>query len=79
LRTRIDQVARVTGSDAGGCPWYKIVSQWHDPKTDRIHVFESEPIGFDPRGFLPETVFVYVDPKDATVYHMDTSFLPRQA
>jgi hypothetical protein len=79
LRTRVDQVAPALGSDGTGRHPYKIVSQWHDPGTDEVHVFESEPIWFDPRAYLPEMVFVYVDPEDPKVYHMDTSFLPRRA
>ena len=72
-------MAPALGSDGTGRHPYKIVSQWHDPGTDEVHVFESEPIWFDPRAYLPEMVFVYVDPEDPKVYHMDTSFLPRRA
>jgi hypothetical protein len=59
---------------------YRIVTQWHDPASDEVHVFESERIWFNPRDYLPAAeIDVYVDPFDLTKYHMDTSFLPRLA
>lgn len=59
---------------------YRIVTHWHDPADDEVHVFESERIWFNPRDYIPSAgIDVYVDPFDMAKYHMDTSFLPRLA
>jgi hypothetical protein len=67
-------------SEINGRNPYRIVTQWHDSVSNEVHVFESEPLCFNPRDHIPSTeISVYVDPLDMTRYHMDTSFLPRLA
>ena len=47
-----------------------------DPTSNKVYVFESDPIGYDPSEFIRGTVPVYIDPDDTRRYLVDTSFLP---
>ncbi|WP_442107716.1 DUF3592 domain-containing protein [Pseudomonas sp. NUPR-001] len=59
---------------------YMIRSQWLNPRTSKVHVFESDNIWFDPSGYLKDqSISVFVDSKDPTRYHVDISFLPGSA
>ena len=55
---------------------HRIVAQWHDPTTNKVYVFESDPIGYDPSEFLRDTVPVFIDPADPRHYLVDTSVFP---
>lgn len=59
---------------------FRILAQWQDPATSRIHVFHSENIWFDPDKYIDrKTLTVYVDPSDLKKYYVDVSFLPKLA
>lgn len=63
----------------GRHPW-RIVSQWLNPATGKLHVFNSENLWFDPTKFVAgKHVTVLYDPADPRRYHMDVSFLPQLA
>lgn len=78
--------AAVTGSgpDArlsfnGRNPW-RIHAQWRNPATGTIHLFDSEPLWYDPAPYLDRAaVTVRIDPADPRRYAMDTTFLPAAA
>jgi hypothetical protein len=71
---RVEAKVREVRTDLDGA--YRIVAQWHDPAGRKVYVFESDPIGYDPKEFLTGTVPVYIDPDDPRRYLVDTSFLP---
>jgi hypothetical protein len=78
LMTKFDTVIRDSSMEIDGRSPYRIITQWHDPATNSIHVFESEEIGFNPEEFIKsEKIAVYVDPDDMEMYAVDTSFLPK--
>lgn len=63
----------------GQCP-FRIVTQWQDPATAKLHVFRSENLWFDPTDYLPgESIGVYISPGNPQRYWVDTSFLPQMA
>jgi hypothetical protein len=60
----------------GKNPW-RITSQWLDPASNKMRVFHSENLWFDPTAFVKsKQVTVLLDPKNPKSYHMDVSFLP---
>ncbi|WP_462380253.1 DUF3592 domain-containing protein [Pseudomonas sp. Marseille-QA0892] len=61
----------------GRSPW-KIVAQWQDPTTRKLHVFKSQNLWFDPSRFVADLkqVRVFIDRRDPKRYSMDTGFLP---
>lgn len=60
----------------GRHPW-RITSQWLDPSTNKMRVFHSENLWFDPTRFVKSRqLTVLLDPHDPRSYHLDVSFLP---
>jgi hypothetical protein len=49
-----------------------------EPGSTVPFVFVSEPIWFDPKPFLKESIMVYANPKKITEYVVDISFLPAE-
>ena len=63
----------------GRCP-YRIVCQWLDPASNRVHVFRSHNLWYDPQRYIQgNTMLVLVDPANPKRYFVDTSFLPELA
>ncbi|WP_027908294.1 DUF3592 domain-containing protein [Pseudomonas sp. URMO17WK12:I4] len=59
---------------------YRIVAQWLNPQTNKLHVFRSENLLFDPGPYISESlVTVMIDPANPKRYSMDTRFLPELA
>ncbi len=56
---------------------YQILTQWQNPTTQKIHVFTSENIWYDPTNFIKEKkIKVLIDMKNLKKYWIDISFLP---
>jgi hypothetical protein len=63
----------------GKYPW-RVVAQWLNPATNKLHLFYSPSLWYDPSPYLPEKqVQVWIDPQRPKRYSMDTSFLPELA
>jgi len=62
----------------GRSPW-RIHAQWLDPATNKVHVFDSEDLWFDPAPYLGPEIRVLVDPKDASRYWVAVDTLPEMA
>ena len=58
-------------------PW-RIVTQWKNPASGDLHLFQSEDLWFDPSAHIPyRPLIVYLDPENPKKYYMDVSFLPK--
>jgi len=65
------------GLEINGRNPYQISSQWLDTETNKMYVFKSENIWFDPKEFIKtEEIKVLINPNDPKKYLMDISFLP---
>jgi len=72
-RVELDTSVKVRGRSP-----YRIISQWHDPTTNKVYVFESENIWFNPEEYIKgDKIDVYVDINNPKNYYMDISFLPK--
>lgn len=59
---------------------YRIVAQWLNPQTNKLHVFRSANLWFDPGPYISDSlVTVMIDPARPKRYSMDTRFLPELA
>ena len=57
---------------------YRIQCQWLDPMTNRIRVFESTNLWFDPTAYITaKTLDVLIDRDRPNRYMVDTAFLPK--
>jgi uncharacterized membrane protein YqjE len=66
---------RVNGSSP-----YRLKCQWLDPATNKMHVFHSANIWFDPTNYVSgKTLDVLLDPENPHRYLVETSFLPEVA
>lgn len=60
----------------GRCP-FVIQCQWLDPATQRVYVFESGPIWYDPTPYVQDrSLPVLIDPRNPRKYYVDLAFLP---
>lgn len=68
-----------TSVRVNGASPFVVQCQWHDPVQHRVHVFESEPVWFNPESFLPPNrpLRVLIDPRNPKAYLVDLSFLPQ--
>lgn len=77
IQTDLQGVERNTSLEVNGKHPWRIASQYLDPGTQKLRVFHSENLWFDPSKFMTaKQVTVLLDPKDPKRYHMDVSFLP---
>jgi len=77
IQTDLQGVDRNTDLTVNGKNPWRITSQWLDPAANKIRIFHSENLWFDPTKFVTsKQVTVLVAPKDPRRYHMDVSFLP---
>ena len=66
---------RINGSSP-----YCLACQWLDPATNKMHVFHSANIWFDPTNYVSgKTLDVLLDPENPHRYLVETSFLPEVA
>lgn len=64
----------------GGQQPYQIVSQWLDSTTNKVYVFRSRNLYFNPEKYIQtQQIPVRIDPQNPKKYWMDTSFLPEEA
>jgi len=69
-----------TSVQVNGSSPYRLVCQWHDPATNKMHVFHSANIWFDPTNYVSgKTLDVLLDPENPHRYLVETSFLPEVA
>jgi hypothetical protein len=77
VQARITSVARNGNVTVMGHHPYRILCEWHDPETGRVHAFRSRSVYFDPTPFLKgEEIAVFVDPRDPRRHAVDVDFLP---
>lgn len=77
IQTDFQGVERNTSFEVNGRHPWRIASQFLDPATNKLRVFHSENLWFDPSRFVTaKQVTVLLDPKNPKRYHMDVSFLP---
>ena len=59
---------------------FLILTQWLNPATSELHIFESNNIWFDPTNHIKtKKIRVFIDRKNPKKYYVDLSFLPKVA
>ncbi len=73
-------VERNTSFEVNGRHPFRILAQWQNPATGKLHVFRSGNIWFDPTSHVQgNTIRVYIDKNNPKRYHVDIAFLPELA
>ncbi|GAB2879421.1 hypothetical protein GCM10027046_04210 [Uliginosibacterium flavum] len=74
------RVEENTGLEVNGTNPWRIVCQWQNPKTQKLHVFFSQNLWFNPESHIDrQNIPVFIDPLNPRSYCVDTSFLPKLA
>ena len=79
IQTKFQSVEFNTRLEVNGRNPYLIVTQWTDPATNELYVFNSENIWFDPSDHIQEEISVLIEKDNPKKYYVDISFLPKVA
>ncbi len=78
--TTFQSVEQNTSLTVNGRHPFRVVTQWTNPATSQIHVFESENLWFDPTAHInARDIGVYIERGNPKRYFVDLSFLPQLA
>jgi len=79
IASSFQSVAINTSLEVNGRNPYRIISQWENPRTSKLHVFTSNNIWFDPTDYIKtDSIKVLIDKNDLKKYRIDLSFLPKK-
>ncbi len=77
LTVKIKGVALNTRLSVNGANPYQIVAERIDPISNKVYIYNSKNLWFDPTDYMKEEfITVYVDKLKPKRYFLDTSFLP---
>jgi hypothetical protein len=79
IETDFQSVQLNTSMRINGRSPYRVLTQWRNPATSEMHVFQSDNIWWDPTEYVPKRVTVLIDRNNPKKYHVDLSFLPKLA
>lgn len=78
VQARFENVLYDTSLKVNGRSPWKLICQWQHPVTQKVYLFRSANIWFDPTSFVKrDTLDVLVDMDNPKRYQVDTSFLPQ--
>ncbi len=78
VQARMVGVDRDTSMSSGGRHPWRITAQWQDPMNQKVYLFISDAIWFDPTPYLQgDAVEVLVNVDNPRQYAMNTDFLPK--
>ncbi|HEX6614415.1 MAG TPA: DUF3592 domain-containing protein [Rhodanobacteraceae bacterium] len=80
VEATFESVERNTSVKVNGeSPW-RVLAQWLDPATSKVHVFKSDDLWFDPTAYIKDRkINVFINRGNPKKYYVDLSFLPKMA
>jgi hypothetical protein len=79
IQAEVKGVELNTSLSVNGANPYRIACQWLDPASNKMYLFHSGNIWYDPTDYVPKSVEVLVDPNNLHRYTVETPFLPKLA
>jgi Protein of unknown function (DUF3592) len=77
IETDFQKVKVNSSFEVNGRNPFQILTQWQNPATQKIHVFTSDNIWFNPSNYIKENkINVLIDMKNFKKYWVDITFLP---
>lgn len=74
-RVELNKTVTVNGRNP-----FRIITQWQNPSTAEVHIFESDNLWFDPSDYIvSHQITVFIEQNNPKKYYVDTSFLPNLA
>ena len=78
IQARVNGVERDTNTSSRGHHPWRITAQWQNPVDQKVYLFSSDSIWFDPTPYVqPETVEVLINVNNPHQYVMNIDFLPK--
>lgn len=81
IETSFQSVELNTSLSVNGRNPFRVMTQWQNPSTSQIHVFESDNLWFDPTPYIQDKkkITVLIERDNPKKYLVDLSFLPKVA
>jgi hypothetical protein len=80
VQAHFQSVQFMSNIEINGRSPYRVLAQWQNPKTSRVHVFASHNLWFDPTDYIKQKeIRVFLDRGNPNNYYVDLSFLPALA
>jgi len=80
VQTKFQSVELNEAYSVNGRHPFRVTTQWQNPSTSKVHVFQSRNLWFDPSEFVKDRpITVYIDSGNPKKYYVDLSFLPQLA
>ncbi len=78
IKTEFQRVITDTSLVVNGRHPYRIFTQWQNPATGAMHVFQSDQLWFDPTSHIGNReITVFIERNNPRKYYVDLSFLPQ--
>lgn len=78
ISARLERIELDHGESVNGQNPWRLTAQWLNPATNKVYVFQSDALWFDPRLYVRSNeVDVVINPANPKQYVVDTSFLPQ--
>lgn len=78
IKAKIKHIGLKTSHKVNGRSPYQIHAQWLDSSKNKVHIFKSEYLWFDPTDYVnEEEITVLIDRNNPKKYYVDVSFLPQ--
>lgn len=77
IQADFQRVERNESLEVNGANPFRIIAQWHDVKNNRLYIYKSTNLWFDPSQFIQgKKIPVYIELSNPSKYCVDTTFLP---
>ncbi|MBU0679302.1 MAG: DUF3592 domain-containing protein [Verrucomicrobia bacterium] len=78
IMSEFQRVELNTSIKMNGKSPYRIITQWQDPGSGKVYVFQSRNIWFNPESYIQgKDIAVRIDPNNPKTYMVDIGFLPK--
>lgn len=78
IETEFQSVVLNQALSVNGRHPFRVLTQWLNPSTSKVHVFESNDLWFDPSDYITDKrIRVFIDRNNPKRYYVDLSFLPK--
>lgn len=78
IKTEFQRVVMDTSLTVNGRHPFRILTQWQNPSTSAMHIFQSNNLWYDPTSHIKDRqITVFIERNNPKKYFIDLSFLPK--
>jgi hypothetical protein len=80
IETEFQRVALNQSRSVNGRYPFQVLTQWQNPSTTEVHIFQSNDLWFDPSNYIKsKLITIFIERNNPKKYYVDLSFLPKVA